>query len=250
MKMIQLSEFILGCNTSDVRETVIIAPCWHPNTVGIECLKPISKGAQKVWDCEIDGTKFTYIKSGIGACLCADIVMALCNTVCSKIMLIGSAGAITEDINVGDIVFPDRCIVGEGATRFLMPNLDTDSFGKVVAVPSEDYINIFDNMQQALSAIGVNCRSGATISVESLYSQFGFISDFIALGAECIDMEASAFLTAAHKVGFKGAVCFCISDNIRKDHPLFDEAEKMAILRKNVRKNALPIIIKTFAQLT
>lgn len=246
MNQKNLSKFILGCNLKKIRETVIIAPCWLPDSVGIVSLELIADGSCKIWDCKIENSCFTYILTGVGACNCADTVMALSNTSCKRIMFIGSAGSIDNNVCIGDIVFPDSFIVGEGASRYLQAKLNKDTFGMVYNIDQKIYSKLMKITKEEASLLGVSCHFGSVISVESIFSQFRFIDYFIELGCKYLDMESSAFIAATKKVGIEGIVCFCISDNVIKDQSLASVDETTTTFRKKVRKQIMPIILNKY----
>lgn len=242
----KLSRFILGCDLEMIRETVIMAPCWLPDSVGISKVELIADGSCKIWDCKIEDDSFTYVLTGVGAWNCADTVMALKNTSCKRIMFIGSAGAIEKDICVGDIVLPDSFIVGEGASRYLQDDLKTDSFGDVLSISSINYEKIMSIAKESAEKYGVSCHAGRVISVESIYSQFHFISCFLEMGCRYLDMESSAFIASTKRSGLEGVVCFCISDNSTKDQSLVTVDSTLTRFRKSVRRNVMPVIIKKY----
>lgn len=248
MNQRKLSEFILGCDLEKIRETVIMAPCWLPDSVGITGSELLADGSCKIWDCRIKEKDFTYILTGVGACNCADIVLALSNTACKRIMFIGSAGAIEKDICVGDIVLPDSFMVGEGASRYLQDSLKTDPFGAVFSVCSVSYDKILEAAKETAAEYGVACHTGRVISVESIYSQFGFINYFLEMGCSFLDMESSAFIVAAAKSKLEGIVCFCISDNSAKKQSLVTVSSELTQFRKGVRRKIMPAIIQKFIE--
>ena len=242
----KMSEFILGCNLEKIRETVIMAPCWLPDSVGIISSELISDGSCKIWDCSIKENCFTYILTGVGACNCADTVMALSNTACKRIMFIGSAGSIDDTVCIGDIVFPKNFVVGEGASRYLQTRLDKDTFGTVYCIEQKIYSELMECAKKQASFLGVNCHSGNVISVESIFSQFRFIDYFIKLGCRYLDMESSSFVVATQRVGIEGIVCFCISDNVMKNQSLVTVDEITTAFRKKVRRQIMPIILEKY----
>ena len=61
----------------------------------------------------------TYIKTGIGAPVFMDALLALGVTKCKNIIFVGSVGSLDEDIGIGDIVIPQYSICGDGASRYI-----------------------------------------------------------------------------------------------------------------------------------
>lgn len=246
MNQNKLSAFILGCDLKRINNTVIIAPCWSPKSVGIVGADIISEGVYKVWDCKIKEQHFSFIMTGIGACNCADVVMALGNTSCKRILFMGYAGAIDDRICIGDIVFPQSFVVGEGASRYLQTRLEEDPFGTVYYINERLCSELVDYTEKHISILGGKCHSGKSISVESIFSQCAFIDYFVEMGCKYIDMESSAFVAATQKVGIEGVVCFCISDNILKNQSLYTVDETTANYRKKIRKTIIPLIMEKY----
>lgn len=242
----KLSEFILGCNLEKIRETVVMAPCWLPDSVGVITLDLIADGSCKIWDCSLKGSHITYILTGVGACNCADTVMALGNTACKRIIFIGSAGAIDDKVCIGDIVFPENFVVGEGASRYLQARLDRDTFGEVYCIDRKICTELIEFTKEQTSLLGVSCHSGSVISVESIFSQFKFIDSFIKLGCRYLDMESSSFVAASQRVGIEGLVCFCISDNVVNNQSLVSVDKSTIDFRKKVRKLIMPMILEKY----
>ena len=242
----EISKFILGCDLEHIQESVIIAPCWYPDSVGINDTELVSDRSCKIWNCKLDEQLFTYIITGVGACNCADTVMSLERTACKKILFIGSAGTIDKNISIGDIVFPYSFIVCEGASRYLCQDLWTDTFGCELSISKQSCIELLRDIDMPAKHLGITCHSGRAISVESIFSQFAYIHKFIDMGCQYIDMESSAFITATKRTGIKGIVCFCISDNVTRNQSLVTISNDMLCFRKEIRRKIMPIIIKEF----
>ena len=241
-----LQKFILGCELECIHSRILIAPSWSPESVGIENSRLISKSACEIWECVLDGELFTYIVCGVGACLCADIVMALQNTKCERILFLGSAGSLDSKIDIGDIGIPDEVICGDGASRYMQEDLLIDLFGKRICTTKGLHKQILIAAQESAERCGVKSFGGVGISVESIFSQYQHLSYFDSLQCSYIDMEASAFLVAATKADIKSAIVFCISDNVKHEEPLYSVSRERTNFRKEIRRRVMPQIICTF----
>lgn len=241
-----LSEFILGVSTNQIKDKVIIAPCWMPESVGITYAKKIGGTTCQVWDCMIDDKTFTYIVTGVGAAVCMDIVMALKDTNCKQILFIGSAGALRTGINIGDFAVPNEIISAEGASRYIGSNLIEDVFGKHFGASNELQHRLIDCLNNELEDLGLCAHEGLGISVESILLQYKHIDEFVNMKCDFIDMESSAFLAACSNANFQGAVVFCISDNVLQDEPLYKVSFDKTDYRKKVRKRIMPLVLREF----
>lgn len=242
----KITKFILGCDPQYIQTKVILAPCWTPESVGIEDCKLISNSGCRIWECVLEKEKITYIVCGVGASFCADVVMALQGTECKQILFLGSAGSLKSKIDIGDIGIPNGIVCGEGASRYLQDELTKDLFGKQICASNDLQKQLFHIASEFVEQIGVNCFEGVGISVESIYSQYRHLAQFEELGCSYIDMESSAFLHAANKIGVTCAVAYCISDNIKNNEPLYEVSEARTNYRKQIRRKIMPHIIRAF----
>ena len=71
----------IGIMPDQINENVIIAPWWEPSILPdlgqAHYLYSSDASAVKVWDIDVDTTKITYIKTGIGAPVLMDVVLSL-----------------------------------------------------------------------------------------------------------------------------------------------------------------------------
>lgn len=246
---LQISTFLLGCDISIVREKVILAPCWEPQSVGIECAQIICNHPNKVWDCTMDEKHFTFINSGIGASSCSDAVMSLKESACRQILFLGSAGGINMQINIGDLAIPNCVMCGDGVCRFISDDIRQDSFG-------EEYYPSFEMQRHILNAVEakimlspglpVKCHTGKSTSVESIYFQFQHLESFQKLNCSFLEMEGAAFLKSAGIAGKDAAIVFCISDNAVLGQSLITVSKENTCFRKNIRRILMPTVISSF----
>lgn len=248
MDIYALSEFILGCQISDIDELVILAPCWSPQSAGLKYADKITDKTCEIWKCRESGKKFTYIVSGVGASAGADIIRALEVTACRQILLCGSAGALEPQIKIGDLAVPDWTVCGEGASRYHQKDLAKDVFGSKIEVDQKLQKRVLTAAKEASSRIGISCYTGTAISVESIFSEFGYVEDFISKGYKFIDMEASACLSAARIAGIPMAIVFCISDNVIRGESLVTVSNQKTGYRKEIRLKIMPQIIRTLLE--
>lgn len=241
----KLVKFILGVDLDVICEKVVLAPCWFPDSVGLKS-EIISEGTCKIWNCILQDVEFTYIVSGVGAAGCLDIVIALGETKCKDILFIGSAGALKKEINIGDIAIPKSIVCAEGASRYISPNLFLDTYGDKFSVDDRLYNTLASSIAINKSLLNVSVHTGAGISVESISLQFKHLSEFTEIGCDFVDMESSAFLAATKMSNLRGAIAYCISDNVAQGEPLYLVPNEKTSFRKKVRKVVFPAIIACF----
>lgn len=245
MNINNLITFILGVEPTIISENVIIAPCWRPDSVGISA-QLVSNQSCTIWHCqEYD---LTYIVCGVGSCFCADVTMILQYTRCKRALFLGSAGALDERIGIGDIVIPDNVYCAEGASRFLYEDLSKDIFGKMYNTDNTLSDFIRSSIKNKICESNIQLHRGNGISVESIFSQYDHIEDFINMNCTFIDMESSAFLAASEKIGIPSTIVYCISDNVISGKPLYNTSKEETEFRKRIRKKIIPDIISAFVK--
>ncbi|MDU4471641.1 MAG: phosphorylase [Clostridium perfringens] len=94
LKKDTLCKSVLKCNDEAIKENVIIAPWWEPTIFKDIESELIVDTSIKIWNCKLFDKNITYIKTGIGASVCTDVILALGNSNCKKIIFIGSVGAV------------------------------------------------------------------------------------------------------------------------------------------------------------
>lgn len=241
-----LSEFVLGVNLESIKEKIIIAPCWLPETVGINERKKIGSTSCQIWDCIMQGHEFSYIVTGVGAAGCMDVVFALGETRCKEILFIGSAGALKKGINIGDFAMPRGVFSGEGASRYIGDRLKDDVFGNRYFVTKSLRNRIMKCLECVAKKESIDVHDGMGISVESIFLQYNHLDELKKMNCDLIDMESSAFVAACKKMNFNCAVVFCVSDNVVEEKPLYKLPPSATSYRKALRRKILPFLIEDF----
>jgi len=83
-----ICNFYFGCEPQNIKETVVIAPWWEPDIFPEFIPELIHSAMFKHWQVSLNEKKFSYIKTGIGASVCADAVLVLGCTDCKNIIFI------------------------------------------------------------------------------------------------------------------------------------------------------------------
>lgn len=239
-----LCQSVLGCSKETIRESVIIAPWWEPDVLAGIDASLISEGTVKIWDCTLFDKKVTYIKTGIGASVCTDAVLALGSTKCKKIIFIGSAGALDSKIGIGDIVIPIVSICGDGVCRYLEKDLDRDCFGEKYYPDNRLNKVLIDNAGKICNDNDVNCFTVTNFSVDTIFAQFAHLETIMEYGCKSIEMETAAAFKAASICNKSISAIFSVSDNSIKNKSLYNGRSKQEqSYRKKVRKEIIPKII-------
>lgn len=245
----QISHFILGNALSDIQEKVVLAPCWLPETVGVSDREWISTEPVKMWNCKTGGRCFTFIVTGVGAGICSDAVLSLKATACKEILFIGSAGALSGNIKIGDVFLPERIFCGDGLCRYLQENIFEDVFGREILLNMDLQNRIRIIAEDICVRQGIACHTGKSISVETIYSQYKHIDTFLKMGCECLEMEGAAVVMSAQMIGRSCAVVFCISDNSISRQSLINVPKQLINYRKRVRGKIFPELLNAYVNI-
>lgn len=242
----EMAKFILEVEPSVIKEHVIIAPCWTPESVGVNSYSQASPYSNKIWNCKIDSKEFSYIITGVGAGVCADIVLSLGYTKCKKALFLGSAGALSPEVNIGDIVIPEQILSAEGFSRYMNKSLIVDEIFKSRYADEDICKKLYKDASNNAKNLKIHCFSGKGVSVATICAQFEHIEEFVENGCKYIDMESSAFLSAVNYNKIRGAVVFCVSDNISINEPIYTVNKVKNTFRKKIRREIIPNIIRSF----
>lgn len=225
-----------------ILENVVVAPWWEHSL--FNCYSTyIEQVGDKVYNVYGDDFSFSFIElKNIGASALIEDILALGVTNCKNILFIGSAGAIDETINIGDLVIPKYSFNGVGATRYLNENLKDDFEEKYYSseLLNAKLLNVINNMGQQVKLI-------VNYSVDTIISQFPHIKHIIDLNAKTLEMETSALFKCANIMNIDATALFVISDNTIKNKSLYSgRSEEDSKKRKQIRKEVVPVIVVEF----
>lgn len=235
---------VLGCGSQEIRPTVILAPVWQPSWFPEVKAVPLTAGALRVWQVELDGRSATWVTPGVGAPVNMDAVLALGSTGCGRIVFLGSAGALDMEMEVGDIVLPAKSICGDGASRYLQKNLDADPFAQA-AYPDSGLLDQAEALcKKACAPWGIVPRRAVNFSIDTIAAQFAHMDEILAMGCGTIEMETAACFRAAELCGIPAAAVFSISDSTVRRKSLYSgRSEEDRRRRREVRSAVFPQVL-------
>ena len=238
-----------GCDINNISKNVVIAPAWDQTLLSSKWnnIEEVSNGRNKVWNIYTKNNTFTYIKSEIGAPSIGDDALALGITNCENVIFIGSVGALSLDMGIGDIVIPKWSICGDGASRYLT-NLslkENDCFGKK-AYPNRSFNQkIFDQVNKICSLNNINYHIGKIYSIDSIFTQFAHIEDILKFDCNAIEMEPAWFFRQMRICGIKAGAILQVSDNTILKKSLYSGRTKDdQSYRRKVRRDIFPLLIE------
>lgn len=241
-----ICKMVLGLSRDDINESVIIAPWWEPGVYRLASQRIEFLGQKAnvhAWNLKATDQTITYLKTGIGAPLVADVVLALGLCDCRQILFVGSVGALDVDICIGDIVIPEYSVCGDGVSRYLTGRqlAVSDTFGQK-ALPDGGLLqDLKRSVERICTEKRVRYHIGRTFSTDSIFAQFAHIEEILNMGCNVIEMETAAAFRAAELAGIAMAALFSVSDNTLARKSLISGRTKQEMAhRKEVRSTIFP----------
>lgn len=156
--------------------------------------------------------KVSFIVTGPGASRVGDVVMALKATSCRAVLYLGAAGGIGRNVCIGDIFIPLRAVSGEGFSHYYqLPEADI-SF-KLASIATEALVGQFVDYCRDASVFYSAVHCGTIFTIGSVFAETkSFLMRLKQQGVAAIDMETSAFYTAACQAGLACMAVHYISD--------------------------------------
>ncbi|OOP55166.1 MAG: hypothetical protein AYP45_16315 [Candidatus Brocadia carolinensis] len=197
---------LFGIEPSSIQKTCVIVPYLAHGllrSLGIEGLKKGKLYATANTD------MFTFIKAGIGTLLVGDAVLYLEQTNCQEIIYFGACGLVqeTDRLTIGSLVSPGKCMAFEGFTDVLLKQTDNITFH----YPDKELFQSFLNTAPAQNIRPVTGMSIGSLKCEESYKEF-----LLEKGVEVVDMECSAFFSAAQYIRKKAIALLYVTDIIAK----------------------------------
>ena len=201
-------ERIFGIPESEVKKTCIIAPLVNKVLLGSLGVKSLKKGV--VYSCG-HSKKFTLINTGMGCAFTGDAVLYLGESGCKKAYLLGGCGS-TGALDIGSICIPSVAYSDESFSDSLNGKNDIKAF-----YPDK---TIFETLAHKENIKTVVCQTVSSLKLEDAK-----IRQFKYRGVDVMDMECSAFFSAAKYSRIKAAALFYVTDILLKK-PFFEPLEE------------------------
>jgi len=155
---------------------------------------------------EYSGTKITSINGGRFSADTAITTEILCSAEAQTMIRIGSCGALSEDIKIGDLIVVDSAIRGDGVTPYYV---DDPSFQ-----PDSDRA-LTDALYASANASGYKVHRGCTWSTDAILRETReCVGKAIDQGAIAVDMVTSVFLTICQLHKIPATAILAVSDHI------------------------------------
>lgn len=235
-----------GCAIEDIADTVILTPIWNLEGFKNAADKVLAEfiGWYKGVALLYGNKRITVISSGIGAPMSGDCALALGYTDCRNVLFSGSAGAINQDYNIGDMLAVSEAVIGEGFSRYHSDDITKDCFGHLVSGDKATAGKLMDTIRKNERKYGIKCYEGRIFTIDSILGERKDTFEYmLEKGCDAVEMEVSAVFTACRLAGKKAAAMILISDLPLKYRNLFEGITETDIKGYNEIKHNLPGIL-------
>jgi len=155
---------------------------------------------------DFSGTKITSINGGRFSADTAITTEILCNAKPQAMIRIGSCGALSEDIKIGELIVIDSALRGDGVTPYYVddPNFQPESDKALT-----------DTLYVISEASGIKTHRGRTWSTDAILRETReHVGNAIEKGAIAVDMVTSTFLTICQQYKIPATAIMAVSDHI------------------------------------
>lgn len=236
------------CEPDAIQNKVIVVPHWGPEVFAdaADAITEIASGIHDVWQVSYAGKVLSLIRSGIGAPMAGEAVLALGCTACKTLIFTGSLAGLHSDIRIGDLFVVERSICGDGFSRYLTSDIvPKDCFLQPV-VPSPDLTeHIRGKVAEVCHTPSVALHQGSVFSMDCVLPEFFRLNHFLEeLGCTGVEMETAAVFRAANLVGIEAAALLIVSDTPLQNKSLYsgrtlEDREHVSTARRGILAKAI-----------
>lgn len=171
-----------------------------------------TSGIRTIYEIEYNGKKMALFKMSVGAPAAVNDIEEIHAMGCNKFIVFGNCGVLDREIEDCSIIIPTEAIRDEGTSyHYIEPN-------KTIKV-NKKYISEF---KEVLSKFGYSYTEGITWTTDAFYRETRKkLESRVAMGAKCVEMEASALQAVADFREFDFFTFFYAGDNL--DLPEWDQ---------------------------
>jgi uridine phosphorylase len=151
------------------------------------------------------GIKLTAMNGGRFSTDTSITTEVMCNAQIKNIIRIGTCGALSEDIKVGDLVVVDTVLRGDGVTPYYVEKNFQTAADKKIA----------DALAAAAGDMGIAVHRGCVWTTDALLRETREIVEARRKeGAIAVDMVSSTLLTIAQMYKVRAGSILAVSDNV------------------------------------
>lgn len=236
----------LHCDPDSIQAKAIVTPLWNTDIFAshLDGITEVSEGI--VYELEYHEQLITLIRSGVGAPLTGDVILALGCTPCERVIFTGSVGGLDTSMKIGDLMIPEKSLCGDGFSRYLGPNVQTgDCFLQPTEPDSKLQAIIRKHTSRFCEREFVPLHLGTVFSTDNVIAQF-FRLDYLVKNFHCIgiEMETSSVFKASKLVHISASALLQVSDVIPANKSLFsgrtkEDMERRSFIRERILAKAV-----------
>lgn len=185
-------------------------------------------------DGKIEKEKVVVVKSGVGKVNAARTTQILIDKLdVTKVINVGSAGALNPSLNIGDIVIADKLIQHDfDITAFNHKKGYITGVGDYIYC-DENLINKFKKAENQLGDKAYNIKTGTITSGDIFCTEINMKNKIYSkFNADCVEMEGAAIAQVCYLDKIPFIVIRSISDSPNGNNAIvFDEFVKLASKR-------------------
>lgn len=193
-------------------------------------MRKVEKASMEFWEGTLNDTAVVIVRSGIGkvnAALCAQILCDLFDV--THIINTGVAGALKNEINIGDIVISSDALHHDVDVRvFGYPLGEVPQIGCLSFKADEHLVNLAVSCCRQVNQ-DISVYEGRVVSGDQFVSDKGVKEEIINnFGGFCVEMEGASIAHAAYLNQVPFVIIRAISDkaddSAEMDYPTFEKA--------------------------
>jgi len=162
-----------------------------------------------------DGQQLTIQSTGMGGPSAAIVIAELAELGARRLLRVGTCGALTSTLALGDLLVVTEAISGDGTSRAL---------GAVGPVAPDAEL-----LAALISAGGGQAQTGPVVSTDLFYDgPDGEQDEWIAAGAMAVEMEAATLFALAGRRGLEAAALLVVSDLLLDGRNRISQEELLA----------------------
>jgi len=155
------------------------------------------------------GVPVTIAVHGIGSGSAALVVEELAMLGARVIVRLGTCGAMTPDLDVGDVV------VATGASYYA-GGIFTQYIGEPVCQVATPDFDLLKRIVAKLESRDLKYVAGPVVSCDAFYTEEGFVEKWVKRGVVAVDMETAILYVLGHLKKLKTASILVVSNSLVK----------------------------------
>lgn len=235
-----MAQIAFGLTDDIVYDALVVAPSYTPFKLKLDdhCKVTVLKEVAGIASFLIEkgNMKIAWVTVGASARNLIDYLSICAELSFKKMIFVGSAGALNDKFELGDICTPTYSVAGVYANTYLKDSLnDFVPFEKVL--PDEAFTD------RVMNYVQFDIKPAAVFCTDSLALEYYHLDEIKAFGTDLIEMETSSFYLLADLFEAPSIAFLVVSDNSATGTPLVGRSEAQEKKYNDSRTNVLSRLI-------